>query len=455
MGRTESMSERLPPQDLESERAVIASMLLQPNCIDGVMAILSADKFYADSHRRIVKCIAEMWDSGKHAIDTLTVGKELEKRQELDQVGGVDYLVQIMESVPHAAHSEHYAGLVREAWYRRALLESCSDAAREVYSSTLETEALTARIEQRLHDLIESGTPAKVRTISEALCEVFDEQMKERRQGVPTGFGDLDRIIDGLMPGTLTILAARPSMGKTALALNILRNVGKTKRQCLFVSLEQPQLEIAERMLALESEVGIHSMRKGGLQESEQWALGEASQRLSEMTIQIDDRSYQTPTKIASVARLHKRRHGMGLMVIDYLQLVEPDDVRQPREQQVATATRRLKCLAKDLDVPVLLLAQLNRQVENREDKAPRLADLRESGAIEQDADQVWFVWRPEVYEAGKEEGIAYVKVAKNRNGPLGTVKFAYRGPYFRFNVIAQDMEADAFVAHQDSYNWN
>jgi replicative DNA helicase len=452
MGNTDA---KLLPQDLESERAVIASMLLHPPCIDSVMALLSPDKFYADPHKRIVKCIAEMWDKGKNAIDTLTVGKELEKRKELAEVGGVDYLVKIMESVPHAAHAEHYAGLVREAWFRRSLLEACTDSCRDVYASSVETAELTARIEQRLHDLIERGTPSTSVTMTEALCAVFDEHAKERRAGLKTGYGDLDRIVDGLMPGTLNVLAARPSMGKTALALNLLRNVGRDKSQCLFISLEQPQLEIAERLLALESEVGIRGMRNGELMEAEQWSLSEASQRLSAMTIQIDDRSWQTPTKIGAVARLHKRRHGLGLLVIDYLQLIEPDDVRQPREQQVATATRRLKCLAKDLDVPILLLAQLNRQVDNRDDKAPKLADLRESGAIEQDADQVWFVWRPEVYEHGKEAGVAYVKVAKNRNGPLGTVKFAFRAPYFRFDVLAQDPEADAFAAREDSYNWN
>lgn len=448
-------TERLPPQDLESERCVLGSMLLHPPCIDGVMALLSADKFYADPHRRIFRCIAGMWDKGNTAIDAVTVGKGLEKSGELAEIGGTPYIIQLIETVPHAAHSEYYAGLVREAWFRRSLLETCTDSALEVYSTSTETADLTARIEQRLHDLIESGTPAKSVTMTEALCAVFDEQLKERRQGVATGFQALDRIIDGLMPGTLNILAARPSMGKTALALNVLRNVGRAQRQCLFISLEQPQLEIAERMLALEAEVGIQGMRKGTLLEAEQWAIGEASQRLGAMTIQIDDRSYQTPTKIAAVSRLHKRRHGMGLLVIDYLQLVEPDDMRQPREQQVATATRKLKCLAKDLDVPILLLAQLNRQVDAREDHAPRLADLRESGAIEQDADQVWFVWRPEVYEHGKEEGVAYVKVAKNRNGPLGTVKFLFRAPYFRFDVMAEDHEADAFADRQDSYNWN
>lgn len=445
---------RLPPQDLDAERSVLGSVLLSEKALDEVMLVLRPEQFYAIPNRMLFAAIAEMRDSGNTAIDGVTLGHELERRGELAEIGGPSYIVQILQTVPHAAHAEHYAKIVRDKWLRRKINDEATASLRAVHTSE-DTETLLARVEQTWHDLIENGTPQKSSSISEMLLAVFDERDKERRQGVATTYQSLDAIVDGMMPGTITILAARPSMGKTAFALNIARRVSGVGRRVLIVSLEQPKLEIAERMLSMESEIGIQSMRKGLLEEADQWALSEASNRLNPLPIRIEDRSYLTPTTIAALSRLEKRRAGMDLLIIDYLQLIENDDTRiQSREQQVATCCRQLKGLAKDLDVPILLLAQLNRQVESREDKAPRLADLRESGAIEQDADQVWFLWRPEVYQPDCEPGVAHLKVAKNRNGPLGEVQFSFRAKYFKFDVLADVAVPEDFHDRPEKYDW-
>lgn len=443
---------KLPPQDLDAERSVLGGMLLSATACDEVMLKLRTEMFYATPNQLMFEAISEMHDAGKHAIDALTVGHELERRGKLDEVGGAPYIGQVLAAVPHAAHSGYYADIVREKWLRREIGKECGELLRESYNLGCTADELAARTEQQLHRLIETGTPSQSISVTDALASVFDDRNQERRVGLKTGYESFDRIIDGMMPGTVTVLAARPSMGKTAFCLNVLRNVCTAGFPALFVSLEQPSMELAERLLAMESSVAIHAMRKGLLEEADQWALSEAANRLSPLPLRFEDRSYLTPQKIAAIARLDRRRRGIRLLAIDYLQLIEPDDVKLHREQQVAQCCRQLKSLAKDLQIPILLLAQLNRNVESRDDKSPRLADLRESGSIEQDADQVWFLWRPEVYTAGREEGVARLRVAKNRNGPLGEVKFAFRASYFRFDVLA-DYE-ESFASDEPKYEW-
>lgn len=441
------------PHAIDAEQQLIGAFQIDPMSIDQGMVLIKPEHFHDPRYMRIAKAIFSLREKMKE-IDLVSIRRELIRIYgEGEQVGVlVQAALECMENTNHAAHVEYHCGEVKKAHIKRQFIQWTTESIRKAQNQSTDIAELLASSEQRLIELMETGTANEATSITQVLMEVFDEQQKERRSGIKTHYGELDNVIDGLMPGTLTVLAARPSMGKTALALNIARNVCKAGAKVLFFSLEQPQRELGERLLSMEATVPIHSMRHREVDEIEDFALLEASNRLGQMQLMIDGRSYMSPTTIASTSRMVKRRHGVDVVIIDYLQLIEPDDPRMPREQQVATCSRRLKGLAKDLDIPVIILAQLNRQVENRDDKAPRLSDLRESGAIEQDADQVWFVWRPEVYEAGKEPGVAYIKVAKNRNGPLGSVKFVFRASYFRFDVMANADETE--WQDKDEYNW-
>ncbi len=439
----EQLLDKVPPQDLEAERCVLGSVLALNEVLDDVLQHVRADHFYSDAHRRMFQAIHDMYESGVRGIDAVTLGHELEKRKWLEEVGGPGYLLTVLQAVPHAAHAEYYAKIVREKALQRELINACTDSLREAYHGEGSVEEILAAAEKRIYAIAEEQSDVDRIAIGDILTQAFERIFHRMDQegsisGTPTGFTGLDEVTSGFQPSELLVLAARPAMGKTALVCNFALAVASHQQGVLLFSLEQSRLELAERLLCIHARIDGHRLRQGDLDEVEQHALMEGANTLKEYKLFIDDTAGRTMSQIAAIARRLKRRFGLGLIVIDYLQLIEPEDKNMPREQQISSITRRLKFLAKDLDVPVVALAQLNRSVEQREDKRPRLADLRESGAIEQDADIVMFLHRPEAYDPEDRPGEADLIVAKNRHGPIGTVdlvwlkqmmKFADRAP--------------------------
>lgn len=432
------LSDRVPPQDLDAERSVLGSVLLANDVLDDVISVIQSRHFYSDPHQKIFQAIHDMYEDGIRGIDAVTLGHELQKRGELEAVGGPAYLVQILETVPHAAHAEYYAKIVREKWLQRSLIDACTESLREAYHGSDAIEEILTRSEKRIFSIAEQQEGIDrmgMRDILEDTFERIFERMDQEGSisGIPTGFNGLDDMTSGFQPSELLVLAARPSMGKTALVCNFALAVAKAKRGVLLFSLEQSRMELAERLLCIQAKVNGHKLRQGDLDEMDQHSLMEAANELRECPLFIDDTAGRTMSQIAAVGRRLKRSSGLNLIIIDYLQLIESDDKAMPREQQIATITRRLKFLAKELSAPVIALAQLNRGVEQREDKRPRLSDLRESGAIEQDADIVMFLHRPEAYDPEDRPGEADLIIAKNRSGPIGTVPLVWLREQLKF----------------------
>jgi replicative DNA helicase len=430
--------ERLPPQNLDAEKGVLGSIFLDNDVIDEISDTLRADHFYLDSHRRIFAAILGLHESGVHGFDAVTIGEALERRGEFADIGG-DYLLEILQSVPHAAHAKYYAKIVRDKYVQRQLIIACTDILRNAYDEAMETDDLLNQAEQGIFQILEQQEATQQLEIREILLDTFD-RINERLErqgaisGLSTGFRDLDAKTNGLQASELIILAARPSMGKTALVCNLAEAVAdQSQAGVVLFSLEQSRLELAERFLCIRAKLQVHKLRKGDLDETERDILLQVSSELSELPLFIDDAPGRSMSQIGAICRRLKRKSNIRLVIIDYLQLIEPEDKRAPREQQIAQITRRLKFLAKELSIPVIALAQLNRGVELREDKRPRLADLRESGAIEQDADIVMFLHRPEMYDPADRPGEAELVVAKHRSGPTGIVPLAFSKESMRF----------------------
>ncbi|SFI80966.1 replicative DNA helicase [Planctomicrobium piriforme] len=422
---------KVPPQDLLAEQSVLGAMLLSSEAYDEAIQHIQAPCFYSDSNRRIFQCVHEMYEKGVRAIDVVTLSHELKKRGDYEEIGGAPYLNEVMGSVPHAAHAGYYAKIVREKFLLRSLIEVCERCLKDTYQQDEDVEDLLSRTEKRLFAILEQMENVDSIAIDDILNATFQrifERMdrEESVSGLPTGLHGLDEYTSGFQPTELIVLAARPSMGKTALVCNFALAVAKANRGVLLFSLEQSKTELAERLLCIQARVSGHKLRKGELGEFEQHTLMEAADKMRQWSIYIDDTAGRTMSQIAAIARRLKRRDKLDIVIIDYLQLIESEDPKIPREQQISSITRRLKFLAKDLSIPVIALAQLNRGVEQREDKRPRLSDLRESGAIEQDADIVMFLHRPEAYDPEDRPGEADLIVAKNRHGPIGTVDLVW-----------------------------
>ena len=430
---------RLPPQNLDAERGVLGSILLMNEAIDEVGETLKADHFYSDAHQKMYAAIQQLYENGIRGIDAITLAEELVRRSDFEHVGGAAYLAQILEAVPHAAHVRYYATIVREKWMQRSLIYACTEILSESYEASDDVEGLLQSAERRIFAILESQGDTASFAIGDILLEAFS-RIEERLQkagdvtGITSGFKDLDHQTTGFQPTELIILAARPSMGKTALVCNIAEAVArKSGKGVLLFSLEQSNLELAERFLSITARIDSHALRAGTLTDAQHDLLVRASDDLSRLPLFIDDKPGRTMTQIAAISRRQHRKSPLGIVIIDYLQLIEPDEKGAPREQQIAQISRRLKFLAKELKVPVVALAQLNRGVELREDKRPRLADLRESGAIEQDADMVMFLHRPDAYDPEDRPGEAEIIVAKHRSGPTGLIRLTWRKEYMRF----------------------
>lgn len=448
--------DRLPPQNLDAERAVLGSLLIDPQMCDEVVMVLRPEDFYADAHQKLYRRIVEMHDEGKR-IDTTLLMDRLTKVGELEMIGGAAYLAEIVQSVPVAAHALYYSQLVRDKATLRDLIHASTEILRTAWDPSQEANDILTAAEEKIFAVHDQRSTSQVAPIHDVLLQAFDridDWLKHGAAGgVPTGYTDLDNMTGGLHPSELIILAARPSMGKTALATNIAEYVAiECKVPTLFVSLEMARLELAQRMLCSQGKIDADKFRKHRISAEDRRKLVEASAQLSQAPMYIDDTPSRTITEIAACARRLKRKEGLGLIVIDYLQLIEPDNPRDPRQEQVAKIARRLKVLSRELQLPVICLAQLNRQAETgKEGHRPRLSHLRESGAIEQDADVVMFIHREEYYATSddpkRDEHVAEVIIAKQRNGPVGDIKLAWLHKFTRFENLSEQ-PFDEFSAH-------
>lgn len=436
-------SDRLPPQNLEAEQGVLGSILLDNDVLHEIITFLKAEDFYRDTHQVLFRVIREMYDLGK-AIDPITLADELARRGLYAKIGGDEFLEQIVSTVPHAANAKYYAQIVRQKSVQREIIESCNHILREGYSNTLTSDELLELAERRIFDIAEDQTSGDTVELHDVITRAMDRIVRRSEErhpvtGVATGFLELDDITGGFQASQLIILAARPSMGKTAMALNICEHaILERNTSVLFVSLEMGEMELAERLLCARSRVDNHKLRTGqNLGHREMTQLGKAYGELQAAPMFIDDTPARNMLQVTANARRLKMRQDVGLIIVDYIQLVDAEDGRESRQEQIAKISRRLKTLARELQVPVIALSQLNRNVENREDRRPRMADLRESGAIEQDADLVLLLHRPEYYDPNDQPGIAEVIVAKNRSGATGTVKLTFLKNITRFENLA------------------
>jgi replicative DNA helicase len=444
--------DRQLPQSVEAERAVLGSILLLPEVFDEVALVIRPADFYDDANRRIYEHLLDMHDSGQR-VDLMLLVERLKKSDIYESTGGAAYLAEIGRQVPTAAHAEYYARIVADKSVLRSLIHAGVDVQNSAYDPTADTREILGKAEERIFAILEDRGAGQVAPISEVLQESLDRidaRMDQQHAfgGVETGFVDLDHMTGGLQKSELIILAARPSMGKTALAMNIAEYAAMNGTPVLFVSLEMSGIELGDRLLCSFARVNGNRLRNGTITHDERRKLVNAAAQISQASLYIDDAPSRTMTEIGANARRLKRRSGLGLVVIDYLQLIDPDNPRDPRQEQVAKISRRLKGLARELDVPVLCLGQLNRQVESTSSNKPQLSHLRESGAIEQDADVVMFVHREEYYMTNEEDreqvrGQADLLIRKQRNGPTGDVKLTWSHEFTRFDNYAAPAYAE------------
>lgn len=444
---TAAILDRAPPSDVDAEMAIIGSILLLPDVIDEISILVIPEDFYDEANAILFRVLRDMHEANKR-IDAKLLTSSLKKAKLWESSGGTSYLAKCIESVASAAHAVHYAKIVREKATYRRLIGFATDTLREAYNEEENAEWLLGQAEARVFEMADRPDDKPITDIGDAFREAMAEleaREQGRSVGLATGFDDLDDALAGLHAGELVILAARPSMGKSALAANIAEYVAvQQEGSVYYASLEMNQSQLAERIMLGRAKVNAFDARRGNLKPEDRQAIIEAAAVLSHHPrFYIDDNPGATVRLIASQARRIKRKHGLDLLIVDYLQLLEPLDRNANREQQVAANSKALKRLAGELKVPVLCVAQLNRQVDMRAKKEPVLSDLRESGAIEQDADAVLMIHRPEYYETGKAAqevaGQAVVFIRKQRNGPLGQVSLRWRKEWTLFESCAED----------------
>jgi replicative DNA helicase len=418
-------------------------MLRDNGAIGDVLQIVRAENFYLDAHQKIFQSIQALYDRG-HPVDLVMLAEALKEQQHIEDVGGYAYLAELWDAAPTAANAEHYARIVRDKAIVRNLIHASTEVLRDAYDQAMPADELLEGAERKILDIAQMGITGQTYTLGQALSEAYDRiDTRSQRDhmsisGLSTGFIDLDDKTAGLQNSELIVVAARPSVGKTAFALSLARHIAvEENKPVFFVSLEQSRIELAERLLCSQARVDSHKLRKGRLSSDDMQKLIQAGEVLGNARLFIDDTPGQGMLRIAANARRLKLRHKIALVVVDYLQLIEPDNRRDSRQEQVANLSRRLKFLARELKIPVVALAQVNRSSEDRQDHRPRLADLRESGAIEQDSDTVMLLHRPEMYEPGQHEGTVEVIVAKQRNGPTGEITLTYLKQFMRFENFA------------------
>jgi replicative DNA helicase len=440
--------ERPLPQNLEAERSILGAVLLDNHALNAAVEKLRTDDFFLPQHRRIFERMVQLGEK-QQAIDTVTLMEDLSRRGELEAAGGVAYLSTLADGLPRVTNVEHYARIVKEKSVLRSLIYSASAIQEQALEAADDADVILDRAESKILQLAEDRVRAGLIGVKDLVKENFERLEKifsegRRITGLATGYPGLDNETAGLQPSELIILAARPSMGKTALALNIAENVALRQREPVAIfSLEMSKESLLLRLLASEARVDAHKFRTGHMNREDWGKVTSALSNLGEAPIWIDDSASSTVLEMGAKARRLKRDRGLSLMVVDYLQLVVPSNSGRGtnRQEEVSSMSRALKGLAKELKVPIVVLSQLTRAPE-REERRPQLADLRESGAIEQDADVVLFINRPNFYKTDlpeEDRAKAEIIIAKQRNGPTGNLNFVFLSRHTRFEEAAPD----------------
>jgi replicative DNA helicase len=443
----ESMSgqfDRLPPFSIEAEKCLVASMMLDKECIGQVVQIVDRDAFYQADHQILWDLLVKLYEQNR-SIDAVLVREELLKRQLLDEIGGVAYLGEILNCVPSSAHATHYAGIVREKALLRQLISASNEILRDAYAPHEQAELILDKAEKRIFDIAQRKIGKAVVAMEEVLHEVFEMIENRGQRGIETDYFELDEMMNGLQNGEMIIVAARPSMGKTAFAMNIVENVACRGVPCAVFSLEMSKQQLAQRMLCSRGQIDAHKLRKGMLQSHEYAHLANVVGELAKAPIWVDDSPGLTILDLRAKARRLKFQHDIKLIMIDYMQLMDNPGV-ESRQQQISEISRGIKSVARELSIPVICLSQLNRASEGRDGHRPRMSDLRESGSIEQDADVIMLLHREDYYRMAEPDfvpdNIAEVIIAKQRNGPTGTVKLTFMNRTTRFENLAAGSEA-------------
>ncbi len=435
---------RVPPQNLDAERSLLGGILVDPEALNKIVDIVDVDDFYREDHRTIFQLVMDLYEKNE-PIDLLTVSSMARDKGFTEKMGGVANLSRLVDGMPTSANIAHYARMVKEKALLRNLMHVATDIVERGYEVDTNVDTFIDEAERMIFQIAEKKYRPSFFSIKDLVWESMKtiESLKSRVDGitgVPTGFTDLDRMTGGLQPSDLIVVAGRPSMGKTSFALNIAQYAavsgdGEATLPVGVFSLEMSKEQLAMRLLSSEAEVEFFKIRSGGLKEEERTSLGRAAGKLYGAPLYIDDTPALSILELRARARRLKKEHGLALLVVDYLQLMRGrTSSLDRREQEISEISRSLKALAKELNVPVIAISQLNRMVEQREDKRPRLSDLRESGAIEQDADVIIFIYRDVVYnKESKEPNTAEIIVGKQRNGPVGDVRLAFRDKYTTF----------------------
>jgi len=438
--------DKLPPHAIDAEMCLLASMMLDKEMIGNVVQIVDRDSFFQADHQIIFDVLVKLYEQNR-SIDAVILREELIKRQLLEEVGGVQYLAEMLNRVPSAAHGAHYAGIVREKALLRQLIAASNDILRDAYAPHEEATLVLDKAEKRIFEIAQRKVGKAMVPMEEVLHEVYEMIGSGGRQGLLSNFIELDSMTNGLQDGELIIVAARPSMGKTAFAMNVIEAISAEQRLPTAVfSLEMSKQQLAQRMLCSRANIDAHKLRKGMLSNDDYTQLAVTVGELAKAPIWVDDSPGLTPLDLRAKARRLKLQHDIKCIMVDYMQLMD-NPGPESRQQQISEISRGLKAVARELAIPVIALSQLNRASEGRDGHRPRMSDLRESGSIEQDADVVMLLHREDYYRMSEPDfvpdNIAEVIIAKQRNGPTGTVKLTFMNKTTRFENLAT--HADPF----------
>lgn len=434
---------KVPPHNMEAEQAIMGGILINNDALNQIVDILSGEDFYKEAHALIYEGMLTLYNRDD-PVDVITLSQVLKEKVALDKVGGTEYLASLADATATSAGIMYHAEIVKDLSIRRNLIRQCSHISEVCFQPSNDTEDILDSAEQYIFKIAERNIDQNFLQLDEVVKNSFkkiETTTGSNITGISTGFTDFDNLTSGLQPSDFIIIAGRPSMGKTALALNIALNAALVDKVGVAIfSLEMSSLQLGIRLLGSDAMIDAWKLRKGALQDDDYLRLTDSANRLSELPVYIDDSSALSSLEIKAKARRLKKKYDISLVIIDYLQLMQSKKAVESRQLEISDISRSLKALAKDLDIPVLAVSQLNRKVEDRPNKRPMLADLRESGAIEQDADLILFIYREELYNRTEEnKGKAELNVAKHRNGPTGLVNLTFREKYTKFQNYYKD----------------
>jgi replicative DNA helicase len=444
LASSETQFDKLPPHSIEAEQCLLASMMLDTELVGQVISMISRDAFYLADHQIIFSIILQLYEANR-PIDAVILREELSKRGQLEEIGGTAYLAEILNTVPSAANGMHYAQIVRDKSLLRQLIAASNDALREAYSPHEKVDEIIDRAEKRVFEIADKKVSGNMTGLGEIAMQVYEMLENSTRRGLPTGFYELDDMLNGLQGGEMIIVAARPSMGKTAFAMNLVEAIASAGHAVAVFSLEMSKQQLAQRMMCSRAQIDSQRVRKGLLSPNEFRRLAQMVNEMHKMPIWVDDAPGLTILELRAKCRRLKQQHDIKAVMIDYMQLMD-NPGPESRQQQISEISRGIKAVARELNIPVIALSQLNRASEGRDGHRPRMSDLRESGSIEQDADVIMLLHREDYYRQSEPDfvpdNIAEVIVAKQRNGPTGTVKLTFDNKTTTFKNLASQVDA-------------